>query len=135
MNLNEVKTMIPAHTHGVFATVDAENKPDVRGWQFQVFENGRFYFFTSNKKDVWAQILVNPSIAFMCNADGYTFRIYGDAIQVTDPAEIKRLHDTADEGVRAVYPTAEANGFTVFYLEHGKISYAKGFVPFTTIDF
>jgi len=135
MNLNELQSLIPLHTAGNFATVDEHNCPDVRGWQFQGIENGKVYFFTSSDKNVWKQIQSNPAVAFICDANGYTFRIYGSATAVTDPVAIKRLHDTADAGVKAIYPTAESNGFTVFCLEHGKVSYAKGFVPFQTFEF
>ncbi|MCR1954579.1 pyridoxamine 5'-phosphate oxidase family protein [Clostridioides mangenotii] len=135
MNLKELKLLIPTHTPGYFATVDEQNNPDVRGWQFQVIEDDKIYFFTSCHKNVWEQIQNNPSIAFICDANGYTFRIYGNATTITDSNTIKRLHDSADEGVKAVYPTHDSNGFTVFCLEHGRVSYAKGFVPFTTFEF
>lgn len=135
MNLKELQSHIPVHTSGYFATVDEENNPDVRGWQFQAIEDDKIYFFTSSNKNVWKQIQSNPSIAFICNANGYTFRIYGNATTVTDSSTIKRLHDSAADGVKAVYPTTESNGFTVFCLEHGRVSYAKGFVPFDTFDF
>ncbi len=135
MNLNELKTLIPAHTPGYLATVDEQNNPDVRGWQFQTIENGKIYFFTSAYKNVWKQIESNPSIAFICDASGYTFRIYGNVIVVDDKNTIKRLHDSAADGVKAVYPTIESNGFTVFCLEHGRVAYAKGFVPFNTFEF
>lgn len=135
MNFNELQSSIPAHTIGYFATVDEQNKADVRGWQLQYIEDGKIYFCTSNSKNVWKQIQSNPSISFICNEKGYTFRIYGDAIHVTDADEIKKVHDAADESVRGIYPTAQSNGFTVFCLEHGKVSYAKGFDPFTTFEF
>ncbi|WP_455537792.1 pyridoxamine 5'-phosphate oxidase family protein [Terrisporobacter sp.] len=135
MNLKELESLIPAHTIGYFATVDEQNRADVRGWQLQSVEDGKIYFCTSNSKNVWKQIQSNPAVSFICNASDYTFRIYGDAIHVTDAVEIKKVHDKADEGVRGIYPTPESNGFTVFCLEHGKVSYAKGFAPFTTFEF
>jgi uncharacterized pyridoxamine 5'-phosphate oxidase family protein len=135
MNLNELKSLIPVHTPGYFATVDAQNNPDVRGWQFQTIEDSKIYFFTSSNKNVWKQIQFNPSIAFICNANGYTFRIYGKTNVVNDSDTIQRLHDSATAEVKAVYPTRESNGFTVFCLEHGRVSYAKGFVPFETFEY
>ena len=135
MNLKELQSHIPVHTPGYFATVDEQNNPDVRGWQFQVIDDDKIYFFTSSNKNVWKQIQSNPSIAFICNANGYTFRIYGNATTVTDSSTIKRLHDSAADAVKAVYQTTESNGFTVFCLEHGRVSYAKGFVSFDTFDF
>ncbi len=135
MDFKELQSLIPVHTAGYFATVDEQNKPDVRGWQLQSIEDGKVYFFTSCAKPVWKQIQSNPAVAFICNASGYTFRIYGDAKVVNDADIIKRLHDCAAEGVKAVYPTVESNGLTLFCLEHGKVSYVQGFAPAETFEF
>ena len=135
IELIELKRLIPAHTPGCLATVDEKNNPDIRGWQFQTIEDGKIYFFTSATKNVWKQIQSNPAVAFFCSANDYTFRIYGDATHVTDAGLIKRLHSFAADGVKALYPTHESNGFTVFCLEHGKVSYAKGFAPFESFEF
>ncbi len=135
MNFKEFQELVPVHTPGYFATVDEQNCPDVRGWQLQGIENGKVYFFTSSFKNVWKQILANPSVAFICDASGYTFRIYGNATVVNDAETIKHFHDSAAEGVKAVYPTVESNGLTLFCLERGTVSYVKGYAPAETFSF
>lgn len=134
MNLEEMKSIIPPHIPGNFATVDGE-KADVRGWQFQIIEDGRIYFCTSNKKKVYHQLQSNPNCAFTCNAGGYNFRISGEANIVSDKELIERIHATIDKQVANVYPTPETNGFTVFYLEHGEVKYSKNSMVYENFIF
>lgn len=134
MNLEEMKTLIPSHTHGYFATVDID-KADVRGWQFQLIEDGRIYFCTANTKKVYRQLQSNPNCTFTCNAGGYAFRISGKAVFVTDKELIAKIHSNIDEQVASVYPTPDSNGFTVFYLEQGEVKYSKNFMAFDSFTF
>lgn len=134
MNLEEMKSIIPPHTPGHFATVNGQ-RADVRGWQFQVIEDGRIYFCTSNKKNVYRQLQSNPNCAFACNAGGYFFRIGGEAVFVTDKELTAKIHVTIDKQVAAVYPTPETNGFTVFYLEHGEVKYSKNSMVYESFIF
>ena len=134
MNLEELKTLIPIHTPGYFATVDGD-KADVRGWQFQLIEDDRVYFCTSNTKAVYRQLQNNPNCAFTCNAGGYAFRISGEAVIVTDKELVSKIHATIDAQVASVYPTPDANGFTVFYLEHGEVKYSNNFMLFDSFTF
>lgn len=134
MNLEEMKTLIPIHTNGYFATVDG-NEADVRGWQFQLIEDGRIYFCTSNKKNVYHQLESNPNCSFICSASGYNFRIKGEAVLVVDRDLIERIHATLDKQVASVYPTPDTNGFTVFYLEHGEIRYSTNFMTYDKFTF
>lgn len=134
MNLEEMKEIIPIHTAGYFATVDGD-KPEVRGWQFQLIEDGKIYFCSSNSKDVYHQLESNPNCSFICNAKGYTFRISGQVTMVTDKEVTARIHATLDNQVMATYPTPDTDGFCVFYLEHGEVKYSKNFMPFETYIF
>ncbi len=44
---------------------------------------------------------------------------------VTDKEVTAKIHASIDAQVAAVYPTPDANGFTVFYLEHGEVKYSR----------
>lgn len=134
MNLEEMKSILPPHTPGDFATVDG-NQADIRGWQFQIIEDNRIYFCTSNQKNVFRQLQNNSHCAFICNADGYSFRISGEAVIVTEKGLTAQIHATLDEQVASVYPTPESNGFTVFYLEHGEVKYAKNSMFYESFTF
>ncbi len=135
MNLNDIKDLIPNATAGYFATTDEFNNPDVRGWSIQAIEDDKVYFITSNKKKVYNQIQRNPNVAFLCNANGYSFRVYGKVHNISDLEVINRLHQNAAINVKNTYPTIDSNGFTVICMEHGKIACSKGFAPAEIILF
>lgn len=59
MNLEEMKSILPPHTLGDFATVDGD-QADIRGWQFQIIEDNRIYFCTSNQKMSFASYKTIP---------------------------------------------------------------------------
>ena len=134
MDLDKLKELLPSHTSGYFATIDG-NRPDLRGWQFQIIENGKIHFATSYLKNVYKQMQENPNVAFACDVNGYYFRIYGKATFVTDKATMEKLHATHDPQILTLYPTINDNGYAVFCLEHGEVKYAKGFVPFESFTF
>lgn len=135
MDLKQLGEIMGKYAHGFFATVDANGFPDMRGWEFQFVRDGRLYFTTSNEKDVYRQMAANPKVAFTCDVDGYHVRISGTAVVVDDPAHTARIYAITDPNVQALYPTAESNGFTVFYIEHGTAKVAKGYDPFETFVF
>lgn len=134
MNLQEMKELMPSHTSGTLATF-AGNMPDIRGWQFQFMEDGKFYFGTSNTKNVYKQMKENPYVAFMCSVNGYIFRILGKVNFVEDREELTKVHSNLDEIVSKQYKSVDDNGFTAFYIEHGEVKYAKGFAPFESFEF
>lgn len=134
MNLEEMKAVIPIHTSGYFATVDGD-KADIRGQQLQLIEGNKIYFCTSNKKVVYRQLQNNPNCAFTCNAGGYAFRITGKAIMVNDKEVTEKIHATIDPQVAAFYPTQDVNGFTVFFVEHGKVKYSRNSMAFDSFTF
>lgn len=134
MNLEKMKVVIPIHTSGYFATVDGD-KADIGGWQLQFIEDGKIYFCTSNKKEVYSQLHNNPNCAFTCSAGGYAFRIRGKAIMVRDKEVTAKIHASIDAQVAAVYPTPDANGFAAFYLEHGEVKHSRNFVSFDRFTF
>lgn len=135
MNLKELSAIMGKFAHGVFATVDENGYPDMRGWEFQFEKDGKLYFTTSNEKSVYRQMVANPKVAYTCDANGYHVRISGTAVVVKDAAEKEEIYRTMDPGVQAMYPTIDSNGFTVFYIEHGTAKYAKGNDPFASFAF
>ncbi|MDR3021628.1 MAG: pyridoxamine 5'-phosphate oxidase family protein [Clostridiales bacterium] len=135
MKLDEIKSLLSEHTPGSLATLDENNTPDVRGFEFQCIEDDKVYFFTNTNKKVYKQIKANPNVSFFCMINGSQFRFYGKAVFVQDTATVKRLHAGASDGVKKFYPTSESNGFTVFCIEHGQVAFVQGFGPFKTITF
>lgn len=134
MNLEKVKELIPNHTPGYFATISGD-KPELRGWQFQLIEGDKVYFVTGNSKNVYKEMQQNPNVSFACSASGYFFRISGKVTFVTDKNIKQKIYDTLTEQVTSMYKNIDDNGFSVFYVSNGEIKYAKGFAPFQSFKF
>jgi uncharacterized pyridoxamine 5'-phosphate oxidase family protein len=125
--------LLPAHTTGYFATIDGD-KPDLRGWQFQCYENGKFVFATSNEKAVFRQITRNPNVAFACAAGEYQFRINGRAT-VVSATEKKRLFAKLSPPVQKMYKSADNASLVIFTVAGGTLRVAQGLGAFQTIKY
>ena len=132
--LEQALEKLPAFTSGYFATVDGD-KADLRGWQYQGFENGKFIFATANNKDVYRQMQKNRNVAFACGVEEYQFRISGKMTEITDPAEKRRLFDKLSPGVKQIYKTWDNPIFVIFTVSDGQLRVSKSFSPFQSIKF
>ena len=135
MDLKELCGVMGKFTHGVFATIDENGYPDMRGWEFQFEKDGKLYFTNSNTKAVYRQMLANPRVAYLCDVGDYHIRISGTAVMVEDAAEREAIYRIMDPGLYDLYPTVDADGFTAFHIEHGTAKYAKGYGPFEAFRF
>ena len=92
MNLKELSAIMGKFAHGVFATVDENGYPDMRGWELQFEKDGKLYFTTSSEKSVYRQMVANPKVAYTCDVNGYHVRISGTAVIVKDAAEKEEIY-------------------------------------------
>ena len=92
------KTIEFLHKAGTFyhASVDG-TEARVRPINSVISYNGKVYFETSNKKDMYRQMLRNPSVAISGMADGKWIRITGKAVM-----------DESDEAKTAMFETLPA---------------------------
>ena len=132
--LDQALELLPVYTAGYFATVDGE-KPDLRGWQYQCFENGKFIFATANNKDVYKQMQKNPNVAFACGVGEHQFRISGILTEVKDSAEKKRLFDKLSPGVKQIYQTWDNPILVIFTVSGGQLRVSRSFSPFQSIKY
>ncbi|ADL08664.1 pyridoxamine 5'-phosphate oxidase family protein [Thermosediminibacter oceani] len=120
MKTEEVIKFLNENPNGAFATVD-DGKPRVRPWQFQFEENGKFYFCTSNTKDVFRQLQKNPFAEFTSTSkDMVTVRLSGRVIFTKD-LDVKRKIIEKNEGIKAIYKSADNPIFEVFYIEPSEV--------------
>ena len=133
LSLDQAIALLPPHTTGYFATIDGD-KPDVRGWQFQSFENGKFIFCTSNEKAVFKQIQKNPNVAFACAAGEYHFRLNGK-VTVVSPTEKKRLFQKLSVAVQKQYKAWDNDKLVIFTVSGGILRVTKGFGPYQSIKY
>ncbi len=92
------KTVDFLHDSKIFylATVDGA-QARVRPINSVIVHNGKIYFETSNKKEMYQQMLKNPSIAVSGMADGKWIRVTGKAVM-----------DETDEAKYAMFDTLPA---------------------------
>lgn len=101
------KTVDFLHHSKVFylATVD-ETEARVRPINSVIEHNGKIYLETSNKKDMYQQLLKNPSIAVSGMADSQWIRITGKAV-MDESREAKQAMFTLLPALRDVYTEEE----------------------------
>lgn len=134
LTLAQALELLPVYTAGYFATVDGD-QPDLRGWQYQGFENGKFLFATASNKDVYRQMQKNRNVAFACGVDDYQFRISGVWTEVTDSAEKKRLFEKLSPGVKELYQSWDNPILVIFTVSGGQLRVSKAFGPYQSIKY
>ena len=132
--LEQALDFLPVYTSGYFATVEGD-KPDLRAWQYQGFENGKFIFSTANNKDVYRQMQKNANVAFACGVEEYQFRISGKLTEITDKAEKQRLFEKLSPGVKEIYQSWDNPILVIFTVSGGQLRVSKSFSPFQSINY
>lgn len=134
MTIEQFKEILNNGTIGYFATTNGDQL-EVRGWQYQFEEDNKFYFITSNNKDVFKEMKINPQVAFACSNSGYNVRISGKAKFLTDKTEKERAFSKVSEQVQQMYESAANPLVEIFYIGSGELKISKGFEPFEKIKF
>ena len=117
-DMQEVVDFVEKNRMGFLATVD-DGMPRVRAWGFMMYEDGRFYFGTSNTKAVFDQLKDVPYAEFACmDASTYkTLRIFGEVVFVED-ADLKNRIIADNPMIKSRYEGERAREFEVFYLRN-----------------
>lgn len=97
------------------ATVDGD-EARVRPINSVIEYNGRIYLETSNQKDMFNQMIKNPSIAISGIVGSEWIRVTGKAVMVNND-EVKNAMFTAIPSLKNVYSEEE---FEVYYIEDMK---------------
>ncbi|WP_026487259.1 pyridoxamine 5'-phosphate oxidase family protein [Caldanaerobius polysaccharolyticus] len=117
--MEEIVKFLTQNPNGAFATVD-DGKPRVRPWQFQFEQGGKFYFCTSNTKNVYKELQKNPYAEFTStSSDMISVRLSGKVV-FTDDLNLKQAVLDKNPSIKAIYKSADNPSFEVFYIEHGE---------------
>lgn len=113
---------LQANPVGTLATVDGE-QPKTRMFQFLWADDGKFYFCTSNEKDVFRQMQANNLISFcvFSPAQGMVLNLDGPVTFVEDLALKTRALDE-NPSIKQIYQNPDNPIFELFYLEPAAIS-------------
>jgi uncharacterized pyridoxamine 5'-phosphate oxidase family protein len=91
----------------------------VRPWGFIFEENGKFYFCTNSTKDVYQQLLANPSVEFSTRSDTFVWVRLRGKIAFTEDLRVKEKILAGNNLVKSIYRSADNPIFKAFYIEHG----------------
>ena len=117
--MKEVLEFLKENGNGFLATME-EGKPRVRPFQFMLEAEGRFYFCTSNAKDVYQQLQAHPFVEFSSVSPQFAWvRLRGE-IHFSRDVAMKAAILEANSLVKSIYKTPDNPVFEIFYLEHGK---------------
>jgi uncharacterized pyridoxamine 5'-phosphate oxidase family protein len=116
--LEETVEYLKANTPQYLATVGLDGDPKVRPFRFMLEKNGRLFFATSNRKQVFKEMQNHPNVEFCIMGKGGTWiRLKGRASFVEDMGLKKEIFDMA-ANVRNIYKTPDNPDLVVFCLEN-----------------
>lgn len=117
--MNEILKFITDTKVFYIATVE-ESKPKVCPFGFAMEYQDKIYFSTSNKKDVYNQLVSNPYFEVCTmSKDGHWIRLQGKAVfDASMDAKAKAFE--VMPGFAKMYKSPENPDFEVFYIEEGK---------------
>jgi len=119
--MEELKEILAEGNFGYLATSE-EGSPRVRPFGFGLEENGKYYFCTNNKKDVYQQLKNFPYAEYSVTSKKMiTFRIRGK-VQFVEALSIKEKIMQSSSVVQSIYKNANNPIFEVFYMEPQKIT-------------
>ena len=121
--MKEAIKFLQENSTGCLGTVD-NGKPKVRPFQFMFEEEGKFVFCTSNAKDVFKQLQVNPYVEFSSTSPQFAWVRLSGEVKFSSDAHLKAKVIESNGLVKSIYNTAENPTFEVFYIEHGTVTLA-----------
>ena len=117
--MKEVVEFLQANSTGVLATVK-EGKPKARPFQFMFEEDGKFFFCTSNEKEVYQQLQANPNVEFTSTSPQFAWVRLSGEVKFSSRLAYKEKVLMTSSLVKSIYQTADNPIFEVFYIEGGK---------------
>ena len=118
--MEELKEILNESNYGHLATTE-EGSPRVRPFGFGFEEEGKYFFCTNNKKDVYQQLKKNPYAEYSVTSKNMiTFRIRGNVQFVKDLSKKEEIIESSSL-LKSIYKSAGNPIFEVFYIEPEKI--------------
>jgi uncharacterized pyridoxamine 5'-phosphate oxidase family protein len=116
--MNEILKFITDAKVFYLATVEGD-KPRVRPFGFAMEHEGKIYFCTSNEKNVYKQLAINPYFEICTMSDkGEWIRLQGKAV-FDSSIEAKTKVFEVMPSLAKMYKTPENPTLEVFYVEEG----------------
>lgn len=117
--MSEVAEFLTKNPVQYLATVGLDGKPKNRPFMFCFEKDGKLWFCTNNKKDVYAQLQKSPYVELTVSSPEYAWiRLNGKAVFENNMAVKEGC--MANPIVKGQYKTANNPIFEVFYLTEAK---------------
>ena len=117
--MNAIVNFLTATPVQFLATVGMDGKPKVRPFQFMLEDNGKLWFCTGNKKDVYAELQKQSYIELSASSPTNAWLRLSAKVIFADNIDIKNRIITQNELVRSIYKSGDNPEFEVFYLADG----------------
>ncbi len=115
--MSRVTDFLKENSFQYFSTVGLDGKPKVRPFQYMLEEDGKLYFCTSNKKDVYKQMAAVPYVEICAASKDFSWvRLSGKAV-FSDDVAIKAKIQQVSPLVKSLYKTPDNPEFEIFYLD------------------
>ena len=115
--MKEVLEFLTGNPNMFLATVEG-TLPKVRPFQFMFGEGDKFYFCTSNKKDVYKQLCSNPNIEVSSMSAKFEWLRINGKVKFLDDLNIKNKIIEISPLVKSIYKSGDNPEFEIFYLEN-----------------
>ena len=104
---------------GFLATIQ-NGKPRVRPFGFQFFENGKFFFITSNKKEVYHQLSKTPYAEFSSISNNWTIARVKGQVNFSDDIQNKDRALENSPIAKKTYKTPDNPELELIYIHTGE---------------
>lgn len=119
--MKKVIKFLKQNTNQCLATIGIDGNPKVRPFLFMFERNGKIYFCTSNKKEVYKEIQQNPFIELCAISNEMSWlRLNGKVVFSNELKDKEKVFEVSPL-VKSIYKTPENPDFEVFYLD--EVSY------------
>ena len=107
------------HPIGFLASID-NGKPRVRPFGFQFFENGNFFFITSNQKAIYHQLVKTPYAEFSSISDDWTIARVKGQVGFSDNLQKKERALGNSPMAKKIYKTPDNPQLELIYIHSGE---------------
>ncbi len=99
------------------ATVGLDGKPKVRPFQLMFEKNGKFWFCTSRKKEVYRELHKLPYLELCASGTDLSWLRLSGKVVFSDDADIKKQILEENQLVKNIYKTVHNPDLVVFWLQ------------------
>ncbi len=114
--MNEITDFLSASSIQYLATIGTDGRPKVRPFQFMFEEEGKMYFCTSNTKEVYKELSLQPWVELCAIGENNSWIRISGKVVFTQSREVKIRILEISPLVKSIYQSADNPALEAFYL-------------------